>query len=128
MHACRAAETIRELMRRVERPDGATTGSRVRIGISTGVAFVGNIGSRQRLSYTAIGDVVNIASRLEALGKDFGVEIIVSETTKKALNGRAQLRDLGASPIRGRDGALRIYELAGIAAKRLTPASFAAAV
>jgi adenylate cyclase len=127
MHACRAAQTIRELMHRVERPDGATTGSRVRIGISTGTAFVGNIGSLQRLSYTAIGDVVNIASRLEALGKDFGVEIIVSETTKTALNGRAELRDLGASPIRGRDGALRVYELAGVPAKHATPASLAAA-
>jgi class 3 adenylate cyclase len=111
MRACRTAVAIRDLMHQVPRPDGAEGGSRVRVGISTGPAFVGNIGSAQRLSYTAIGDTVNVASRLEGLGKELGTEITISETTAAAVKGRAELRPLGESPIRGREGALRVFEL-----------------
>jgi class 3 adenylate cyclase len=114
MRACRAAIAIREAMHAVARPDGKTSGQRVRIGINTGSAFVGNIGSDERLSYTAIGDTVNIASRLESLGKELGTEITIGEATAAAVSGRVELRPLGSSPIRGREGKLDIFELAGI--------------
>lgn len=111
LHACRAADAIRRLMREVERPDGTMPATRVRIGISSGPAFVGNIGSEERLSFTAIGDVVNVASRLESLGKEYGVEILLGEQTNAAVRGRAHTRSLGTSQVRGREGQIEVFEL-----------------
>jgi adenylate cyclase len=111
LRACRAAHAIREAMQNLARPDGRIGGPRVRIGINTGQALVGNIGSSERLSYTAIGDVVNVASRLEALGKDFGTEIIVSAATREAADSRIAFKPLGASQVKGRAGAVQVFEL-----------------
>ena len=111
LKACRAAQAIRKGMAGLQPPGGRASGPAVRIGINTGPAIVGHVGSHQRLSYTAIGDTVNVASRLEALGKDYGVEIIAGAETAKALDGRMKLRPLGQSPIRGRGGAGEVFEL-----------------
>jgi class 3 adenylate cyclase len=111
LKACRAAQAIRKGMADLQPPGGRAGGPAVRIGINTGPAIVGHVGSNQRLSYTAIGDTVNVASRLEALGKEYGVEIIAGAETAKALAGRMPLRPLGASPIRGRGGAVEVFEL-----------------
>jgi class 3 adenylate cyclase len=112
LRACRAAAAIRDAMQTVGRPDGREHGPRVRIGVNTGQALVGNVGSDERLSYTAIGDVVNVASRLEALGKEFGTEILVSAATREAAGGSMPFKPLGASQVKGRDGAVQIFELA----------------
>lgn len=109
--ACRAAEAIRQAMHCVARPDGRTEGQFVRIGINSGVALVGNIGSAERLSYTAIGDVVNVASRLEALGKELKAEILISEETRKLAGPQVITRSLGAAPVKGRTGAVKVFEL-----------------
>lgn len=109
--ACRAAQRLREAMQRVPRPDGSPSAPAVRIGINSGNAIVGNVGSPERLSYTAIGDTVNVASRLESLGKDYGVEIILGEETVRQLCGALACRPLGQAMIRGRKTPLPIFEL-----------------
>jgi adenylate cyclase len=109
--ACRAANAIRGAMKHLPRPDGGDTHVAVRIGINTGVALVGHVGSTERVSYTAIGDVVNVASRLEALGKEFGVEVLISDATCERIANRMPVRALGASAIRGREGSIKVFEL-----------------
>jgi class 3 adenylate cyclase len=109
--ACRAAQTIRQAMHNVARPDGRTESQFVRIGINSGVALVGNIGSSERLSYTAIGDVVNVASRLEALGKDLKAEILISEETCKLAGPAVVTQSHGAASIKGRTRTVQVFEL-----------------
>jgi adenylate cyclase len=111
MRAARAADAIRTAMQSIARPGGPIRGPVVRIGLNTGTAMVGNIGSADRLSYTAIGDTVNIASRIEGLAKEHGIEIMVSETTAKELGSDFALCPVGETSIRGRTGKIRIFEL-----------------
>ncbi len=119
LRACRAAETIRRAMRALPRPDGRQSAPSIRIGINSGVALIGNVGSAERLSYTAIGDVVNVASRLETLCKTFEVEILISEATRAHCGKAIMVRPLGATAIRGRAEALQIFELVALAGDKV---------
>ena len=115
--ACAAAlecQTLLSLERaKAERCGG--TPLRMRIGINTGRMLVGNIGSSERLNYTVIGDPVNVASRLEALGKIYGVDIIIGEDTRTAAGDGIIVRRLERVFVYGRTEGLAIYELLGMA-------------
>jgi len=81
-----------------------------RIGLNSGAALVGNIGSRVRFNYTVMGDTVNLASRLEGANKAFGTAIIASEATVALSGGEFVWRELDAIRVKGRAQPLKIYE------------------
>jgi adenylate cyclase len=86
----------------------------VRIGIHCDAVLVGNIGSAERMSYTVMGDGVNIAARLEGTNKEFGTGICISHAVYREAGERLWLRPLGMVNVKGRRADLQVYELLGI--------------
>jgi len=84
------------------------------IGVNTGMASVGNMGSTLRYGYTALGDAVNLSSRLEGLNKEYGTHILVNETTYAAAKNDSLLfRELDLIRVKGKLQPVTIYELIG---------------
>ncbi len=83
---------------------------RTRIGVHTGVAIVGNVGSRDRLKYGAAGDVVNTAARLEGANKVFGSRILASADTVRHA-GDADARPMGSVIVKGRSAPVEVFEV-----------------
>ena len=86
---------------------------RTRIGVHFGEVVAGNIGSRQRVDYTMIGDPVNVAARLEGLNKMFGTRILISEEIESRLGGEFHTRKLGRFRVKGRKEPTAVFELVG---------------
>lgn len=82
-----------------------------RIGIHMGDAIVGNLGSSERVNYTAIGDTINTASRLESINKNYKTKIIVSETVYQQIKDQFVLRRIDCVVVKGRSQSSFIYEL-----------------
>ncbi len=81
------------------------------VGINTGGMVAGNIGSKTIMSYTVIGDAVNLGARLESLNKEYGTRIIISEHTRSRLKGRYDMRPLGSVTVKGKSHPVAIYEV-----------------
>jgi adenylate cyclase len=119
-HALKAAVEMQAELRKLAekwRPEGLNL--RIGIGINSGPAIVGNIGSSRRMDYTAIGDTVNLASRLESATKEFGVGIIISEYTHNAVRGAFQFKKLGDVHVRGRSEPVLAYSVEGMEWERM---------
>lgn len=110
-NACRAALDLVAAVDASGIEDEAGNPLRVRIGLNSGEALVGNIGSEQRLNYTAIGDVVNVASRLEGANKDYGTLILIGPETRRQAADSIVVRELDTLTVFGRTEELVVYEL-----------------
>ena len=118
-HADRACQSALDMMKRVgelQKQWEAEGKPRMDIGIglNTGVASVGRMGSSSRYSYTALGDAVNLSSRLEGLNKDYGTHILANESTYNAAKDSGFVfRELDAIRVKGKLQPVTIYELVG---------------
>jgi adenylate cyclase len=111
-HAVRACETA---MRFRELPPQYMNNRQLitRIGLHTGEAKVGNFGSTVRVDYTALGENINLASRMEGLNKHLGTQVLITGETQREIADRLVTRDLGKFRLKGFEKSVQVYELVG---------------
>jgi adenylate cyclase len=117
-HALRACSTALDMIDRLRelQSDWQQRGIPILelgIGINSGPMVVGNMGSRQRMAYTVLGDTVNVASRLEGLSKVYGTRVVISQATRDAAGDAFVYRFLDVAAVKGRAEPLSVYEIVG---------------
>jgi adenylate cyclase len=118
-NAAHAALACHKRLEELNRTSPAFHGIKVahRMGLNSGEALVGNIGSKRRFNYSVMSDAVNVASRLEGANKYYGTTIIASETTVSATGSTFAWRELDATRVKGRNTPVKIYELVALASE-----------
>jgi len=114
IQAVRAAVALQACAQEVNNDDALRYG----IGIHTGEAVVGNVGSQRRLDYTAIGDTVNLSCRLESVAAPG--QILISRATYEQVQGEVQAREIGPVSVKGRQEAVVVYEVLGARAGQVS--------
>jgi class 3 adenylate cyclase len=117
-HAASAARAalriIEKIMQAKAEADAlGVPGYAVKIGINTGPAVVGNVGAPKRYNYTAVGETVNIAARLESVPEDYGCRIVIGPATAAAVADRFVLCELDWIKVKGKDEAFSVFQLIG---------------
>lgn len=115
-HAARCCEAALDMRAALERLNQGWHAAglpqiEIRIGINSGDAIVGNFGSSRRFSYTAVGDDVNLASRLEQLNKGYGTSVLISSSTRRAIGDAFVCREIDHTLVKGRAQRVTVYEL-----------------
>lgn len=124
-HACRAAIRMQQKLQALH-TKWIHFGRPIvnqRIGLNTGEAIVGNMGAEARLNYTAIGDPVNLASRLEGVNKEYGTRLLMSEYVHEHVKGKVLSREMDLVIVVGKTEPVRIYELIALADEVQTDAT-----
>jgi len=124
-HAWRAVQTSLEMRHRLAEFNARRTANnkvpiRIGIGINSDSVISGNIGSSKRMEFTAIGDGVNLGSRLESASKQYGCDIIISEYTYKPCAAQVCARELDKIRVKGKTQPVSIYELIGLASEPIS--------
>lgn len=110
-HALKAAKEMQEAMIELQAlvHSLGIESVNLRIGLHTGIAVIGNMGSEARFNYTALGDTVNLASRLEGVNKFYGTEILLSEQTALSARATSQLRLVDWVRVKGKQEVVKLY-------------------
>jgi adenylate cyclase len=121
-HAARCCRTAVLMQRRLtelnalwRKQDETWPQLKVRIGINTGDPIVGNIGGEEKIQYTALGDAVNLAARLEPACKTYGVGIMIAQQTREEAGAAIQVRELDMLAVYGKQEPVRVFELLAMA-------------
>ncbi|MCP4391612.1 MAG: adenylate/guanylate cyclase domain-containing protein, partial [Gammaproteobacteria bacterium] len=110
-HARNAVLAARAMLTSVAGSEYAGERINIRIGVNTGKVVAGAIGAKGRLNYTVHGDAVNLAARLEALNKEYGTRLLMSESAVSHLP-EDELRTIGETTVRGQTRSIKLYTLA----------------
>lgn len=113
LRACRAAWKMQERLGELHR-SGSIPRLRMRIGLSTGEAIFGNLGSRQKFDFTAVGDTVNLGSRLEGVNRHYGTRILLDGPTRAQAASAIRARLIDRVKVAGRKGVVELWELLGV--------------
>jgi adenylate cyclase len=113
-HAAAAMRAALAAQDKLRAEAGKAGAFRIRIGLNTGSCVVGNVGSINRINYTAIGDSVNVAARLEAANKELGTTILASDSTVLAAGPEFVCRNLGPIHVKGRAEVVVVHEVVGL--------------